>query len=278
MLAWGLAVGSLLCLVYFVVIMVYSGIGTAYAFIWILFAAGLGATAFCVWHYQRYPRRLPLRLPVSLVTICGAGLVIMLVLQILIIGKVPQVAESDLEYLIVVGAPVRGEKPGHTLRLRLDKAAEYGLQNPETILVLSGGRISEGGGTEAEAMKQYLLDKGLPEERLVLEQRSVSTVENIAYSRILIDEIKKKRQEEHHQDERALPAYLPAAMGQRAGNRHQIGILTSNFHLYRAMQIAKKQGMQEISGIASASDRILFVHFCFRDGLAILKERLAGHL
>ncbi|MCI9106094.1 MAG: YdcF family protein [Lachnospiraceae bacterium] len=278
MLTWGLAVGALLCLTYFVVIVAYSGIGTAYAFIWILFAAGLGGTAFCVWHYQRHPRKLLLQLSVSLVTLCGTGLVILLVLQILIIGKVPQVAESDLEYVIVLGSPVRGEKPGRTLLLRLEKAAEYGLQNPETILVLSGGRTSKENGTEAEVMKQYLLDKGVPEEQMVLEQHSVSTVENIAYSRILIDTLRKKNQEEHHQDERALPAYLPAAMGQKASNPHQIGILTSNFHLYRAMQIAKKQGMQEISGIAAASDRILFVHFCFRDGLAILKERLAGNL
>ena len=278
MLAWILAVGALLCLAYFAVIVVYSGIGTAYAFIWVLFAAGLGFTAWCVWHYQRFPRRFPLRLPVSMVTLCGAGLAIMMILQILIIGKVPQVAESGLEYVIVLGAPVRGEKPGRTLRLRLEKAAEYALQNPETILVLSGGRVSEDSRTEAEVMQQYLLEQGVPKEQMILEEHSVSTVENIAYSRLVIDTMRMKRQEEHHQDERALPAYLPSMMGRRPGNPHQVGILTSNFNLYRAMKIARKQGMQEISGIASASDRILFVHFCFRDGLAILKERLAGNL
>lgn len=278
MLTWILAVGAVLCLAYFVVIVVYSGIGTAYAFIWLLFAAGLGATAWSVWHYQRYPRKLPLRLPVSLVTLCGAGLVIMLILQILIINKVPQVAESDLEYVIVLGAPVRGEKPGRTLRLRLEKAAEYALQNPETIMVLSGGRASGDSGAEAEVMRQYLLEKGVPNEQMVMELRSKSTVENIAYSRILIDAMRRRKQEENHQDERALPAYLPSVMGHKPGNPHQVGILTSNFHLYRAMQIARKQGMEDISGIASASDRILFVHFCFRDGLAILKERLAGNL
>ena len=277
MLAWLLALGAVLCLAYFIVIIFYSGIGTAYAFIWLLLAMGVGVTAWCVWHYQRYPRKFPLRLPVSLVTLCGAGLVVMLVLQILIISKVPQVADSGLEYVIVLGAPVSGEMPGRTLRLRLEKAAEYALQNPETVMVLSGGRQSSGEMAEAEVMKRYLLEKGVPEGQMVLEVRSASTVENIAYSRLLIDTLRRQKEREEHPDERALPAYLPSVMGQKADS-HQIGILTSNFHLYRAMQIARKQGMEDVSGIASESDRILFLHFCFRDGLAILKERLAGNL
>lgn len=278
MLTWILAAGAVLCLVYFITIVVYSGIGTAYAFIWFVFAAVLGITAFFVRYYQRYPRRIPLRLPVSLVTLCGAGLVIMLVLQILILGKVPQVAESELEYVIVLGASVKGEKPGRTLQLRLDKAAEYALQNPEMVMILSGGRREGQTETEAEAMRRYLLEKGVPDQQMILETNSTSTAENIAYSRLLIDGLKKKKQQEQHQDERALPAYLPSVMMQRPDQSHEIGILTSNFHLYRAMQIAKKQGMMRISGIASPSDRILFFHFCFRDGLAVLKERLAGNL
>lgn len=278
MLAWILAVGAVICLAYFIALMVYSGIGTACAFIWILLAGGLGLTAWCVQYYQRYPKRIPLRLPVSLVTLCGAGALIMLILQILIIGKVPQVAESGLEYLIVLGAPVRGEQPGKTLRLRLDKAVEYMQENPETTLILSGGQEKDGQEAEAEIMQRYLLEKGVPGERMVLETRSLSTVENIAYSRILIEKLKIQKKEENHQDERALPAYLPSVMETMRQKTYQTGILTSNFHLYRALQIAKKQGMEEVCGIASASDRVLFVHFCFRDGLAILKERLAGNL
>ena len=179
--------------------------------------------------------------------------------------------------MIVLGAPVSWEVPGRTLRLRLEKAAEYAIQNPETVMVLSGGRQGDGEMAEAEVMRRYLLEKGVPEGQMVLEVRSASTVENIAYSRILIDTLKRQKEREENPDERVLPAYLPSAMGQKAES-HQIGILTSNFHLYRAMQIARKQGMQNVSGIASASDRILFVHFCFRDGLAVLKERLAGNL
>ena len=126
-------------------------------------------------------------------------------------------------------------------------------------------------------MMDYLMERGVPRERMALECQSTSTTENIAYSRLMIEEIKERKQEEI-KDERVLPAYLPSTMNHGFSHTNQVGILTSNFHLYRATQIAKKQGMKEISGIASPSDRILFVHLCFRDGLAILKERLAGNL
>ena len=56
------------------------------------------------------------------------------------------------------------------------------------------------------------------------------------------------------------------------------GILTSNFHLLRARLIASKQGLSQVSGIAAESDRVLFVHFCLRESLAILKDRLMGNL
>lgn len=277
MLLWILTAGAALCLLYFIAIVIYSGISTASAVIWLFFAGGLFAAAVCLHYYQNNPEKLSLRLPVTLVTLCGAGAVIMLLLQILILFQVPAVADSGLEYVIVLGGRVREDGPSKILKLRLDKAAEYALQNPETTLILSGGQMEDEPETEAAAMERYLLEQGVPREKMVLETRSTSTVENIAYSRVLIDEMRKRREEEQGPRERVLPAYLPMA-GTAFGETDKVGILTSNFHLFRAMQIARKQGMEDISGIASPSDRILFVHFCFRDGLAILKERLAGNL
>ena len=64
----------------------------------------------------------------------------MVLLQIMMFGRIPAVADPDLDYLIVLGAQVKKDGPSRTLRLRLDKAAEYARQNPETILVLSGGQ------------------------------------------------------------------------------------------------------------------------------------------
>ena len=139
MLLWILTAGAALCLLYFIAIVIYSGISTASAVIWLFFAGGLFAAAVCLHYYQNNPEKLSLRLPVTLVTLCGAGAVIMLLLQILILFQVPAVADSGLEYVIVLGGRVREDGPSKILKLRLDKAAEYALQNPETTLILSGG-------------------------------------------------------------------------------------------------------------------------------------------
>lgn len=274
MLAWILAAGAVLCLAYFVIIVVYAGLGTATAFIWLLLGGLLGAAAAGLKYYQKYPERVELWIPVSLVTLCASGLVILLVVQILIFGRIPSTAESGLDYVIVLGAGVRDDGLSKTLKLRLDKAAEYAAENPESVLVLSGAQGAGEPVAEAQAMQAYLSEQGITEEQMILEDRSYSTLENIVYSRLLIeaDREAKKAQWQKERTANAFPAM------QVADKPVRIGIITSNFHLYRARMIARKQGLTDVRGIASESDRILFVHFCLRDSLAILKDRLMGNL
>ncbi len=251
MLIWILTAGAVICLTYFVTIILYSGFGTSYSIIWLLFACGMGLASASLQIYERKPERIALWMPVSLVTLCAAGTVILLVTQIMMFGRIPVVAEPGLDYVIVLGSQLHSNEPGPILRLRLDKASEYALENPDTYLILSGGKEEKKSETEAQAMKRYLLEKGVPEKQLLLEERSSSTVENLAFSREL--------------------------MGEHSRNA-RIGVLTSNFHLYRSQMIAKKQGLDQVWGIASESDPVLFFHFSFRDALALLKDRIAGNL
>lgn len=58
----------------------------------------------------------------------------------------------------------------------------------------------------------------------------------------------------------------------------QVGILTSNFHIFRARMIAEKWGIPKVYGIPSKSDPILFPHLCVRECLAIIKDRLMGNM
>lgn len=251
MLVWVLTAGAVICLTYFVTIILYSGFGTSYSVIWLLFACGFGLASASLQIYERKPEKIALWIPVSLVTLCASGTVILLVTQILMFGRIPAVAEPGLDYVIVLGSQIHSGEPGTILRLRLDKAFEYAMENPDTYLILSGGKEKKKLETEAQAMRRYLIKKGVPDRQMLLEERSASTVENLAYSLEL--------------------------MGEHSKNA-RIGVLTSNFHLYRAQQIAKKLGMEQVWGIASESDRLLFFHFSFRDALALLKDRIAGNL
>ena len=120
--------------------------------------------------------------------------------------KVPE----NLDYLIVLGAHVNGTRLSRALRFRVEKAEEYLRENPRTLAVLSGGRGVDEKISEAKAMADYLLAHGIERERLLLEERSVSTAENLRFSLELLPDRKQK-----------------------------IGIVTNNFHIFRSVGIGR---------------------------------------
>ena len=273
MLIWVFTAAAVLCLVYYGVIVLYAGFGTSFAVLWLLIGGFFGATAAGIHFYQKYPERVPLWLPVSFVTLCVSGLMIVLVTQILIFGRIPAAAEPSLDYVIVLG----------------DKALEYMKENPETMLVLSGAKGDAEPCSEADAMETYLLGQGADPDHLLKEEQSFSTVENLAYSRVMIE----KRENLLEQERKAEADRLLRAPGEiesvpetgaSANNtpvlarQPRVGIITSNFHLCRAAMIAKKQDYGTVYGIASEADKVLLVHFSLRDGIALLKDRLMGNL
>lgn len=290
MLIWVFTAAAVLCLVYYGVIVLYAGFGTSFAVLWLLIGGFFGATAAGIHFYQKYPERVPLWLPVSFVTLCASGLMIVLVTQILIFGRIPAAAEPSLDYVIVLGAKVKPDGSlSKTLKLRLDKALEYMKENPETMLVLSGAKGDAEPCSEADAMETYLLGQGADPDHLLKEEQSFSTVENLAYSRVMIE----KRENLLEQERKAEADRLLRAPGEiesvpetgaPANNtpvlarQPRVGIITSNFHLCRAAMIAKKQDYGTVYGIASEADKVLLVHFSLRDGIALLKDRLMGNL
>lgn len=290
MLIWVFTAAAVLCLVYYGVIVLYAGFGTSFAVLWLLIGGFFGATAVGIHFYQKYPERVPLWLPVSFVTLCASGLMIVLVTQILIFGRIPAAAEPSLDYVIVLGAKVKPDGSlSKTLKLRLDKALEYMKENPETMLVLSGAKGDAEPCSEADAMETYLLGQGADPDHLLKEEQSFSTVENLAYSRVMIE----KRENLLEQERKAEADRLLRAQGEIEGvpetgapanntpvlaRQPRVGIITSNFHLCRAAMIAKKQDYGTVYGIASEADKVLLVHFSLRDGIALLKDRLMGNL
>lgn len=274
MLVWILAAGAAICLAYFLVIVFYSGIGTSFAAIWLVLTAFLAATAWGVRYYQKYSEKSMLWLPVSLVTLCVSGLVVLFIIQILMFGQIPASAEPNLDYVVVLGAGIREDRVSSTLKLRLDKAVEYIQENPDTVLILSGGQGKGEARTEASAMEEYLLLKGVPAAQMILEEQSVNTKENFLFSKRLIE---KDQEENGKRTGKNRPEFSVPALDFEE-SQLRIGVLTSNFHLYRARKIAQKQGETDLSSIAAPSDRVLFLHFCLRDAFAILKDRLVGNL
>ena len=368
---------SVVCLVYFGIISIYSGVKTSAAWVWLVLAIVFFLLFRGSHYYHQHKNKVPLWVPVSVVTLCAAGAVIFVILQILIFGGMIGIAPEHLDYLIVLGAKVREDDISASLKHRLDKAIRFAQEHPETKLILSGGQGRDEPTTEAQAMAEYLQYNGIAPEQILLEGQSTSTRENLAFSKALIEEQRQKEKEsvrrkqldenrrrmelsmfllqlekEAAEKEKAADNDLPFrgfAGGQgereqamiekdyrppktkrkeiteksreflaRGGvNRQrsyapgyaivegavgqvqnlvalmqvypgvkellpdkplQIGVLTSNFHLFRAMKIGEKCGFEHLYGVASSSDPILFVHLCVREGMAILKDKFLGNM
>lgn len=104
------------------------------------------------------------------------------VTETVIIAEAVSAGKSGGEYAIVLGAGVNGTKPSLSLKARLEAALKFAGDNPESTLILSGG---QGGGediSEAQCMYNYLVDRGVDPGRLILEDKSTDTRENLTYS------------------------------------------------------------------------------------------------
>lgn len=91
--------------------------------------------------------------------------------------------------IMVFGCRIYGTKPSLTLRLRLDAAYHLLDTLPDAICIVSGGQGSDEPIPEAQAMHDYLVSRGIREERIIMESRAHSTSENIRLTKELIDEL-----------------------------------------------------------------------------------------
>jgi uncharacterized SAM-binding protein YcdF (DUF218 family) len=148
------------------------------------------------------------------------------------------------DYIIILGARVKGEIPSLALQYRIDAAANYMKKNKETIAIASGGQGPGEDITEAEAIKRGLLKHGVDGNRIILEDKSTDTVENITFSKKLI------------------PDHLETGL-----------IVSNDFHLYRAKSIAKDQGLS-LQGIPAETPTIAIPKSYLREYLAITKYYL----
>ena len=178
------------------------------------------------------------------------GLVLFFAAEIPILYTALTAAESDAPYVIVLGAAVYGETPSISLRHRADRAVAHLAQNPEAAAVVSGGQGEGEDISEAECMRRYLTDKGVHHSRILVEDRSTSTLENLTFSKQVIE-----------------------AAG---GDPSRVAIVSSAYHLYRAKRMAASLGMAA-DGLASSDGYAVYMAGMYvREALAVWKLWLLG--
>ena len=232
------------CILYYVLLAVRAGWMVNFGWFWILAGTGFLLAAFL----RRFPDRVPAVWAFRL--IIAALAVVFLVIGVLsafVISGMNPPAPDRLDYVIVLGAQVRGKKPSLALSQRIKKAEETARDDPEAILILSGGQGSGEMISEAQCMRDELVKAGIDEKRLILEDRSTTTRENLLFSDALT-----------------------------GCSRKRCGILSNDFHIYRALRIARKAGYEDPRGIAGESEILMKPHYIVREAVALLYGKLRG--
>lgn len=240
---------SISCFIYYLIIIKYAGISADFAWIWPFMAVISIALGWGIRFSRRNPDMISSKVKLIITILIVAGCFLFFYISSLVIRGMMTKGEKNLEYVIVLGAQVKGEKPSRALVKRLDCAIAYKKNNPDTILILSGGQGDGEFITEAECMRRYLVEQGVCEADLILEEKSVNTKENLLFSHKISGCAEKKT-----------------------------GILSNNFHIYRAVALAKKQGYQKAYGLPAASDPIMQTHYVIREVFALVKEKIKGNI
>ncbi|MDO4541515.1 MAG: YdcF family protein [Bacillota bacterium] len=124
---------------------------------------------------------------------------------------------GDEDAIIVLGAGLRGDRVSLTLAERLDAAYECWQQNPSAIIVTTGGQGPGETIQEGRAEADYLIAKGVPKYKIIIEDRSSSTKENFLFAKELLDD--------------------------KLGEEYKVAYVTNAFHIYRAGKTAESVGL-----------------------------------
>ncbi len=188
------------------------------------------------------------RVIVIVCVVMGIALFV-IVETLIIIGANSQSREKQCNFAIVLGAGLFPDgRLTLTLKNRLDTAYEYLQNHQDVICIVSGGKGSTEPVTEAEAMKNYLIELGISKDRIIMEKSSTNTKENMVFSAEIMSESYPDKQ-------------MTAA------------VITSDFHVYRALILAQNSGIEAFA-ISSKTPLRVMVNCYMREALAVINTLL----
>lgn len=237
-----------LCCILYCIGVAIVGFGTYFFLVWGL----LGVLSLLVGTFlskREWVNRLPRWLRIAVSALFFGGVILFCTVEGLILSEYGAKPQPGADYVIVLGAQWKRGGPSEALRRRLDKAIEYLNANPDTIVIVSGGQGRNEPISEAAGMKQYLVNAGISEEKILVEDASRNTVENLVFSSRLLDV-----------------------------ENDSVVIVSNNFHIFRALRIAKKQGYAKVEGMAASAVAGLVPNNLLREFLGVVKDFLKGNL
>ena len=236
---------GILCVLYCLALAITGGTGTWFFLIW-----GIMGIAFTLWGIfrGRIWHAMPHWLHITAGTLFLLMLAVFLFTEGCIISGFSKNTDKELDYIVVLGAQLKTTGPSRVLQYRLDTAYEYLTAHPDTKVIVSGGQGSNEPASEAQGMYDYLVKRGIEPGRIILEDKSVNTEQNIRFSK----------------------EFLQA-------DADKVGIVSNNFHVFRAVKLAKAAGYRNVVGIAAPATAFYLPNNMLREFFGVVKDFLMGH-
>ena len=166
------------------------------------------------------------------------------------------IPKYDKDFVIILGSKIKEDGTlTPLLKARVDKAIEFGNKQYEVtkkkiVYIPSGGKGSDEVMAEAKAIKNYLLEKGIKEKQIIIEDKSTTTFENMKFSKNKIDTINKDA---------------------------KISFATTNYHVFRSGVIASNQGIS-CEGMGSKTKWYFYTNALIREFIANLVQEKKSHI
>jgi uncharacterized SAM-binding protein YcdF (DUF218 family) len=239
---------SLCALAYYIALIAYGSSLVGFSLFWALLGVcGFGGSALAEWRRQQgKPPLVGKKLRRALAVLCAAGALVAAGCLAFILTPRTTGGAEPCAYLIVLGSGIRRDgNVSATLAERLNTAAGYLRAHPEARAIVSGGKGCFEPFAESQAMAAYLTARGTDANRIAEESRSRDTIENMRFSRRIIRE--------------------------QTGGDVPVAVLTSDFHLARALLLARRIGFADAVGVAAPTPPLVRVDAYTREILAVLK-------
>lgn len=238
---------GILCLAYFIPLICYTGFTNVFYFFW-----GFCAVFFfiCSWMAKTHfvKKYIPRWLKYVLGSLLGAGIAFFLTIESFILTGFYKTPSEPVDYVIVLGAHVRNGVPSRVLAKRLDAALEYAMEHEAVRIIVSGGQGSNETTSEAFAMANYLESRGLDRDRILLEEKSTNTNENLEFSKKLMEK--------------------DAAAA----------VVSNDFHIFRAVHLARNKGISNAQGLAARDDIRTLLANMAREFFGVVKDWVCGNM
>lgn len=215
-------------------------------FLFFLLALFFAFLSFC----HKTEKHLLIILRRIVCSLAAVGIIFTCIMTGIVIADMSGDESAPCDCIIVLGAGLDGDTPSLTLIDRLRRTEEFLKAYPESIAIVSGGMGAGETVTEAFAMERWLIAHGIEKNRIIKEEMATDTNENLLFSKAIADE-------------RGFESFA---------------IVSSDYHIFRARLLAKKQDIPAIMIPAKTTLPILRINYAVREGFALVKAKILKNI